>query len=164
MSFFEKQRAQNCQSWQYTLWGACHSNNIGKLEVEEVNKPQSTSFKTCTKCGFVWPERLSFLSDPQLRIVGYQVDFDELVAGLFLFNHSCGTTFSVKAGDFRDLYNGPIFKERLNGTEKCPSYCLYQNDLHPCPAKCECAYVLEITQVVLKWPKTLTGETQASRP
>ena len=129
-----------------------------------MNKPQSTSFKTCTKCGFVWPERLSFLSDPQLRIVGYQVDFDELVAGLFLFNHSCGTTFSVKAGDFRDLYNGPIFKERLNGTEKCPSYCLYQNDLHPCPAKCECAYVLEITQVVLNWPKTLTGETQASRP
>ena len=57
--------------------------------MEELKKPQSTSFKTCSKCGFVWPGRLSFLSDPQLRIVGYQVDFDKLKAGLFLFNHSC---------------------------------------------------------------------------
>ena len=131
--------------------------------MEEVKKSRSTSFKTCSKCGFVWPERVSFLSDPQLRIVGYQVDFDELMAGLFLFNHSCGITFSVRAGDFQDLYNGPIFMERLNGTEKYQSYCLHQNDLHPCPAKCECAYVLEITQVVAKWPKPLNSETRASR-
>lgn len=106
---------------------------------------------------------MSFLSDPKVRMVGYQVDFDELMAGLFLFNHSCGTTFSVRAGDFQDLYKGPIFMERLNGTEECQSYCLHENDLHHCPAKCECAYVLEITQVVSKWPKNLDGETLVPR-
>jgi hypothetical protein len=127
--------------------------------MKEVKQPQSTSFKTCSKCGFAWHDRVSFLSDPQLHMVGYQVAFDELIAGLFLFSHSCGTTFSVPAGDFQDLYDGPIFRERLNGTEKCPGCCLREKDLHPCPEKCECAYVLEITQIVLNWPKTINGKT-----
>ncbi len=127
--------------------------------MKEVKRPESTSFKTCSKCGFVWPERVSFLSDSQLHMVGYQVDFDELMAGLFLFSHSCGTTFSVPASNFQELYDGPIFRERLNGTEKCPGCCLRGNDLHPCPEKCECAYVLEITQIVSKWPKTPNGMT-----
>ncbi len=61
-------------------------------------------------------------------MVGYQVDFDELKAGLFLFTHSCGTTLSVCAGDFQDLYNGPIFVERLNGTESArASVCTKMN-------------------------------------
>ena len=147
---------------EYTGTSPRHDEESFNRQVEEVKNPQTTSFKTCSKCGFVWPERVSFLSDPQLRMVGYQVDFDELMVGLFLFSHSCGTTFSVQAGDFQDLYNGPIFLERLNGTEKCQSYCLHQNDLHSCPAKCECAYVLEITQVVSKWPKIINGETLIS--
>jgi hypothetical protein len=125
-----------------------------------VHKPEPTSFKKCSKCGFIWPKRTSFLGDPRLRMVGYQANFDELMAGLFLFTHTCGTTFSVQAGEFRDFYGGPIFTERLNGTEKCEGYCLHKDDLRPCPAKCECKYVREIVQTILKWPKKIQNTTQ----
>ncbi len=110
-------------------------------------------FKTCSKCGFVWPERASFLIDPNLRLIGYQADFEELMAGTFLFNHVCKTTLAIKADDFQDLYDGPMFTERLEGTEECGGHCLHKDDLSPCPRKCECAYVREIVQVILNWPK-----------
>lgn len=110
-------------------------------------------FKKCTKCGFVWPQRAAFLSDPNLRMIGYQVAFDDLMAGLFLFNHNCGTSLAILADDFQDLYDGQIYTERLNGTERCGGHCLHKSDLSPCPAKCECSYVREIVQVILKWPK-----------
>lgn len=118
-----------------------------------MKKIHSVCFKKCSKCGFVWPEKASFLSDPNLRMIGYQACFDELMAGLFLFNHICGTSLAIKADDFQDLYDGPIYTERLNGTKKCGGYCLHKDDLSPCPEKCECAYVREIVQVILNWPK-----------
>ena len=111
------------------------------------------SFKICSKCGFVWPERAPFLSDPNLRLIGYQADFEELMAGTFLFNHVCKNTLAIKADDFQDLYDGPMFTERLEGTEECGGHCLHKDDLRPCPMKCECAYVREIVQVILNWPK-----------
>ncbi len=86
-------------------------------------------------------------------MIGYQVNFDELMAGMFLFNHVCGTSLAISADDFRDLYDGPMFTEKLNGTDTCDGYCLHESDLRPCPAKCECAYVREIVQLILKWPK-----------
>ena len=87
-------------------------------------------------------------------MIGYQVNFDQLDLGFFLFNHlKCGTTLGISAGSFKDLYNGPVFSERLTGTEKCREYCLHEYQLDPCPATCECAYVREILQIVRKWPK-----------
>jgi hypothetical protein len=127
-------------------------NNAVEL-TEKVDKPGTTSFKTCTKCRFVWSERTSFLRDPGLRMVGYQPHFDSLMAGFFLFTHTCGTTLAVQVGDFQDLYSGPIFTERLNGTENCPGYCLHEDELRPCPAHCKYAYVREIGQVILRWRK-----------
>jgi hypothetical protein len=101
---------------------------------------------------------MSFLSDPKLRLIGYQADVDEPMMGLFLFDHTCGTTFAVLAGDFRDLYDGPMFVERLDGTKECGGYCLHRDNLRQCPAKCECAYVREILQSIMKWPKTLNAQ------
>lgn len=118
-----------------------------------VSRLQSASFKICSQCGFVWPGRTSFLSDPALCLVGYQVHFEELTAGLILFNHSCGTTLSVQTKEFQDLYSGPMFTERLTGTEECQGFCVHENELRPCPAKCECAYVREVLQVISNWPK-----------
>jgi len=114
---------------------------------------QSVSFKICSRCGFVWTGRAPFLGDPTLHLIGYQVHFEELSAGLFLFNHNCGTTLSVPAIEFQDLYAGPMFTERLTGTEGCQESCLHDDDLRPCPAKCECAYVREVLQVISHWPK-----------
>jgi hypothetical protein len=105
-------------------------------------------FKRCTVCGFEWPSRTDFLSDPDIEMIGYQVHFEDLEAGFFLFNHSCKGTLSVKAGLFKDLYKGPIFSQRATGSEDCPGHCLYEHHLAPCPAECECAYVREVIQVI----------------
>jgi hypothetical protein len=110
-------------------------------------------FKRCPTCGFEWDFRESFLRDSNIDIIGYQAHFEELTAGLFLFNHLCRTTFSIKADDFKDLYDGPIFTERATGSEECPGYCLHQHELRRCAAQCECAYVREIIQIIKDWPK-----------
>lgn len=110
-------------------------------------------FKVCTKCGHVWLDRADFLADVNCRLVGYQPCFVELNAGLFLFNHSCGTTLALRAEDFIDLCAGPIFQARLNGTANCAGHCLNSNDLAPCPAACECAFVRVVLDRVAHWPK-----------
>jgi hypothetical protein len=116
-----------------------------------MNNPDA--FKKCSLCGFEWPTRDAFLEDPALELIGYQVNFEALKLGFFMFNHICKNTLSVRAGDFWDLYNGPVFKERATGGEQCPEYCLHQDVLDPCPAQCECAFVREILQVIKTWPK-----------
>jgi hypothetical protein len=109
--------------------------------------------KTCPTCGFVWTDRAAFLADPGLRLIGYQPRFIDLKAGFFLFNHTCGTTFAMQAEAFVDLYQGPIFKTRLTGTDACSGQCLNESHLEPCPAACECAYVRAILDRVAHWPK-----------
>lgn len=111
-------------------------------------------FKKCTFCGHRWQTREDFLADATTDMIGYQVNFDNLHLGYFLFNHlTCGTTLGLAAGLFSDLYKGPIYKQRQTGTEKCPEYCLHEKQLEPCPAECECAFVREIIQTVRQWPK-----------
>ena len=111
-------------------------------------------FKKCTSCGHRWQSREDFLEDPSTDMIGYQVNFEQLNLGFFLFNHlACGTTLGIPAGRFTDLYNGPVFLQRLTGTKDCPEYCLHENQIDKCPAKCECAFVREILQTVKQWPK-----------
>ncbi|MDZ4198482.1 MAG: hypothetical protein U1E27_04260 [Kiritimatiellia bacterium] len=109
-------------------------------------------FKVCS-CGARWSTREEFLKDPSIQLVGYQADFEDLRLGLFLFNHSaCRTTLALPAGLFRDLYDGPIFVKRATGGPTCQGYCLHRDNLDPCPAECECAYVREILQRLRKKP------------
>lgn len=110
-------------------------------------------FKQCSKCGFQWRTREQWLRDPTLKMIGYQVNFKALDTGILLFNHNCRTTLAVLVMDFRDLYDGPVFSERATGKEDCEGRCLRQHDLAPCPARCECAYVRHILQVIKEWPK-----------
>ena len=98
-------------------------------------------FKKCQNCSALWRERSDFVGDETVNLIGYQPNFVKLSKGLFLFNHSCGTTLSVNVHKFSDLYPGPIFTNSLSGSSDCLGYCLHKNDLRPCPAKCECAYV-----------------------
>jgi hypothetical protein len=44
-------------------------------------------FKKCTFCGHRWQSRKDFLDDATTEMIGYQVNFDNLHLGLFLFNH-----------------------------------------------------------------------------
>jgi len=120
---------------------------------KEKRSPASRPFKRCSACAAVWNKRDDFLSDPAIELVGYQACFEDLKAGLLLFNHSCHTTLAIDVACLRDLYNGPVFEQRATGGPTCLGYCLYRSELRPCPAICECAYVREILQIVRNWQK-----------
>ncbi len=113
-------------------------------------------FKECGSCRYSWEDRNSFLTDPDLELIGYQVNFNDLESGLFLFNHevdTCRTTLALRAEEFRDLYQGQIFTERMTGSDKCPEWCFYEHEIGHCKNSCECAYIREILQIVREWPK-----------
>ena len=117
-------------------------------------------FNKCTVCGQEWATRDAFISDPQVTAIGYQVSFESLEDGCFLFNHSradCRTTLSLGASVFFDLYEGPIYQERKTGSAQCPGYCLHTDELRICPARCECAFVRELLQIIIKWPKRVAA-------
>ncbi|OGR15393.1 MAG: hypothetical protein A2277_03910 [Desulfobacterales bacterium RIFOXYA12_FULL_46_15] len=105
-------------------------------------------FKKCINCGKTWPDRDSFLDDPEIFLIGYQANFKYLKLGGLLFNHSCRTTLALPADLFIDLYDGPVFSERVTGSDACPGYCLSKTSLSPCSAQCECAFIREILQII----------------
>lgn len=110
-------------------------------------------FKECLPCGDKWADRDDFLKDSRIEIIGYQVNFDNLLGGHFLFNHSCGATLALHVRDFNGLYEGPVFQVRATGSDDCPGYCLYKDKLDACFARCECAYVRNIINIIKKWPE-----------
>ena len=105
-------------------------------------------FKACPNCGYRWPTRDAFMADADLKLLGYQPNFVILSKGLFLFNHRCGTTVSVKVHHFSDLYQGPVFDDPLFGSSECLGYCLHRSELRPCPSECECSYVRYILDLL----------------
>ncbi len=139
--------------WVLELSASDKGSNEKPTTEQDEPRPENEGFKRCSVCGFVWPTRASLLSDVNVQIIAYQVHFEELLTGLFLFDHSCGGTFAFEASHFQDLYDGLMFAEPLTGSDACQGYCLYESELRPCPAECECAYVREIIQIVKNWPK-----------
>jgi len=110
-------------------------------------------FRRCSACEAAWNAREDFLADSGVALVGYRASLIDLHAGVFLFSHRCGAVIMMDAGEFVDLYDGPVYEDRRTGSEECPGYCLRKEELRPCPVKCECAYVREVVQIVLNWPK-----------
>jgi hypothetical protein len=122
------------------------------------------TFKKCSCCEIPWFTRDEFLNDGNLKIIGYQANFSRLELGYFLYNHlTCQSTIAIPAALFKDLYEGPIFSERLTGSEPCPGYCLDKEILEPCVARCECAYVREILQILRDWPKEVHQVTKIAQ-
>jgi len=114
---------------------------------------KSPIFKQCAKCQKIWNEQDEFLSDPDVKLFGYQATTEKLEAGLFHFRHSCTNIILIYAEVFIHLYDGLIFNDNFSGTDKCAEFCLHQYELDPCPNKCECAYVREVLQIIRNWPK-----------
>ena len=82
---------------------------------------------------------------------GYQVDFEDLHLGLFFFTHAvpgCGSTFTLHAKAFLDLYRGPRYPERKTLGPECPRLCAQKEQLGRCEAGCECAFVREVLQIL----------------
>ena len=111
-------------------------------------------FKKCTCCELPWFTRDEFLHDANIELIGYQANFCQLELGYFLFNHLiCESTIAIPAGSFQDMHNGPVFSQRLTGTEVCQGFCDDIEALEPCEAQCECAYVRNVMQIIRNWPK-----------
>ncbi len=113
-------------------------------------------FFKCNSCQKVWDTREEFLQDPFISLTGYQVHFQTLTAGFFLFNHeiqTCKTTISLAVEKFSDLYRGPVFQDSNKKTTECAGHCLYQKNLDACPNKCECIFVQTIMKTLASYPK-----------
>ncbi len=114
-------------------------------------------FKQCHTCGHLWETREDFLADPDIEAVGYQVFFENLEQGLFLFNHSCRTTLSVEANRLLDLFSGTIYSGRTPAQDRqCPGRCLNENIQNPCSDKCRCAFISKALHILKQWKKAGT--------
>jgi hypothetical protein len=114
---------------------------------------ETNVFKKCPSCFTSWATRNDFLRDGSLELNGYKADFQKLEYGLFFFTHKvadCFSTMALEAGDFLDLYTGTIYLESKTLTDECPRYCIDEKQLNRCEAKCECAFVREVLQIVKK--------------
>lgn len=114
------------------------------------------AFKTCPNCKHVWLTLESFLNDPALELAGYQVHFDNLEGGLFLFSHNtpeCYTTLAIQVTQFKCLTDMPIVAKRTQQPDKCSKTCVRKGELGDCPVKCECNWVRDILQKIKDWEK-----------
>jgi hypothetical protein len=105
-------------------------------------------FKECRSCGAVWADRREFLSRGDVKLVGYQVDFENPEDGLLLFNHTCESTLAVPVSAFLDMYSGPRYPEARTGTPACGGNCLKVHSLDMCNAPCMYAFARGIMQVL----------------
>jgi hypothetical protein len=108
-------------------------------------------FKICSLCQNSWATRAKFIASKDIKLIGYQPDFETPGDGLFLFNHTkqkCGTTMALPTSLFFDLYDGPIYKELKKGYHECGGYCLEINNLSPCTAHCAMAHIRQIMQII----------------
>lgn len=115
---------------------------------------QKNNFKICSMCSTEWNTREDFLSDKELELNGYTADFEKLEYGLFYFTHhgsGCGSTITIYAGEFLDLYAGIRYQEQRARKEGCPGYCLDEDQLKRCDQECECASVREVLQIIKEW-------------
>ena len=130
------------------------SNIIACAESAQCLDVSMNIFKKCSCCETPWFSREEFLQDINTDLVGYQANFSQLELGFFLFNHlTCESTIAIPAGLFIDLYAGPVFARRMTGTEVCQGFCEDMEALQPCDARCKCAYVRDIMQIIRDWPK-----------
>lgn len=108
-------------------------------------------FKTCPNCKQIWVTQDGFLADKSVELNGYKADFENLEYGLFFFTHckdGCFSTITIEVEDFMNLYGGPYYSESKAGSEECPGYCLDIDQLDRCEARCECAFVRHVIQII----------------
>jgi hypothetical protein len=111
----------------------------------------SSSFKKCPMCSFGWNSRSEFLTDENLELNGYQVDFENLYLGLFYFTHTidgCHTTMALRVELFLDLLPDPQHKRLDTDGKNCPGYCHDLGDLRHCNNECRGAYIRDIMSIL----------------
>jgi hypothetical protein len=121
-------------------------------------------FKKCHNCGCEWESRDQFLSDADIQLIGYQVNFREIALGLVYFNHACMGTLTIPAYYFVDLYHGPVFEKHQKIADDRPEYCFRKDEIKPCPEQCECAFIKGVLQVIKYWPCGQTSKVPPRKP
>ncbi len=119
---------------------------------------QLYNFKKCNCCKKVWETLESFLADSQLKLNGYQADFESLSRGILLFTHitkDCHTTISISIERFSPLADDSIDDLPFTpGLEKCPGHCLTPENLENCiNENCHGVVVRRLIQKVIKTKK-----------
>lgn len=102
-------------------------------------------------CSMIWTSRDEFIMDKNLKLNGYQVDFENLTLGLFFFTHTipgCHTTLALRVEHFLDLHPGPKYKALDVGGENCPGYCRKTNEVRQCNNSCQGVYVRDIMAIL----------------
>ncbi|MEW6535363.1 MAG: hypothetical protein AB1454_07045 [Candidatus Auribacterota bacterium] len=111
-------------------------------------------FKQCPYCKHCWSDRDEFLSDPTVKITGYQVHYHNILEGLYTFLHTaddCKASLSLPVWLFVDMHDGTLHDFLLAGTSKCEGKCKRVEDIRMCSQKCSCSYARNIIQKILKY-------------
>ncbi len=111
----------------------------------------NNGYRICSFCEKKWKTREEFLSDKDVKLTGYQINYVDLEKGLFFFNHSCNTTIAIKIEEFMDLYKGPKYTESKIGKEGCQGYCLDENNLEDCGNNCYYNQVRKLMKIILEY-------------
>jgi hypothetical protein len=121
-----------------------------------MNDVRSTVFKKCPKCGNVWESAASLMSDPAIRLLGYQPGADGHRAGFFLFHHvSCATSLAVGLEAFAYLTSSPMLVPSRCARGMVTDFCVAELEHEPWPLHCVCQYVWTIMERIQAWPKEL---------
>ena len=114
--------------------------------------PGGAFFKSCSACRVLWHLCGEFLSDREVRFLGYQAAPAANHAGRWLFNHDrCGTKLSLALESFQSLTGESVLADSCRGTQ--PEHCLKAGTCQTCPIQCVCAFVGRMSHIIRHWPK-----------
>ena len=107
-------------------------------------------FKICKNCEAVWNDAIDFVGDKEVKFIGYQARFDRAKSGLFLFNHACQSTLSIKLNEFEQL---SVLKLQVTsftpGSASCKGYCLDVHNLIACENnECQGKSIRDLVQII----------------
>lgn len=123
---------------------------MGEPEIPAV---ATEPFRTCGACRRRWFDAMSFLTDPDLAIVGLQVAPHLPEANLLVFEHACGSSVSVRTARLRcllpDPAQGESWPDRF-GTEDCRELCRCLDEWAACDRPCANARDRELLRVILR--------------
>jgi hypothetical protein len=109
-------------------------------------------FKQCGKCAKKWETINDIIMDPELSIIGYQVNLKKPSEGLVLFLHSsgdCNSTLGIKVFYFHPIYKKAITDIPIVRPTNCPGYCLDEKNFEKClEFECNGNYVRNLIQII----------------
>jgi len=105
------------------------------------------NFKICPKCGHNWETIVDFVLDLDVEVNGYQANFVNPEAGFIMVTHNrkeCQTSITISAEVLRRFYYGPTIKDLYIDHETCMMFCLNNNLLEYCDAKCSMSWIRSV--------------------